>query len=349
MLLTQPYAIAQSSQEIQEALNRWSDQGFFRLKRLGDRIRLESVVSCSAYTLKLQTQYEQRTVQRASEPFHGGAVDDVGVPPDPFQISVACPKDFEERTERIRVPHTESVEGCRECSGSGRVSCSFCLGRGRTTCPWCGGSGSVMRTVTRTETDAQGVTTTRTEMVNESCSCIGGQVTCSSCGGSGHKTCSSCNGSGRIRTFDLLTVDFRCPTLTDVLDATGVPNPLLGTVTGKTVADERAERIPDVVRLDADADQRIAALLAQSHSVQAGQTCIHFQHLHVEQVPIQEVTYRYREGEPKRLWVYGAEAQVFAPDAPKSWLRIFAVALFVAATVGGIVYAILYYNILPKP
>lgn len=85
---------------------------------------------------------------------------------------------------------------CDHCGGAGRVTCTSCSGSGQTSCSSCGGSGG--RHVSRTETDAQGNSTTTMEW--ESCSSCGGsgQDRCSWCWGSGSVTCSTCSGSGEV-------------------------------------------------------------------------------------------------------------------------------------------------------
>jgi hypothetical protein len=103
--------------EIQEVLDRWSSQGFFRLHGLGRRVRLESVVGCFSYTVQLRTELERRTLERASEPYHGGLIDDSGAVPNCWDFDVAAPTDFETRTQRIPVPHTDRVETCSRCGG----------------------------------------------------------------------------------------------------------------------------------------------------------------------------------------------------------------------------------------
>ena len=48
-------------EEVREAINRWS-QGFFRVRYLGDKIFIDKIVPAYSYTVRLRTQYEERTV-----------------------------------------------------------------------------------------------------------------------------------------------------------------------------------------------------------------------------------------------------------------------------------------------
>src|SRR5690349_17233007 len=106
-----------SAESVRLAVNRWSQSGFFRIRSMGDRMAVHEVAARAAHTVRLWSQYEQRTVSRASRPYPGGHVDDRGTPPDPWDIEVHRPTDFENRTEQRPVPHTEQVETCRGCNG----------------------------------------------------------------------------------------------------------------------------------------------------------------------------------------------------------------------------------------
>jgi hypothetical protein len=102
-----------SDDKLREAINRWSRAGFFRVPNMGERITVNQVVEHVSYTVRLWSEYEQRTVGRSSKPYNGGPVDDRGTPADPWSIEVRRPTDYEGRTEKLPVPHTEQVETCR--------------------------------------------------------------------------------------------------------------------------------------------------------------------------------------------------------------------------------------------
>jgi hypothetical protein len=88
---------------------------------------------------------------------------------------------------------------CTTCGGSGRRSCGQCNGQGQQTCRSCAGMG--YRLHDRQESYHDPVTNTtqyRTVQDRVTCSCSGGRVTCSGCGGSGTNTCMGCGGDGQI-------------------------------------------------------------------------------------------------------------------------------------------------------
>lgn len=327
--------------DVRYLLNHWSRKSFFRVKRLGDRISMIEVNPQSSYTFRLQTQYEDRTVSPHSEPYAGGAVDDRGIPPDPGDIPMPRPSDFQERTERVAVPHTERVSNCPRCSGRGTNTCGHCHGFGRVDCPWCNGTGYRTRTETRMEQDAQGNPTSRVETIRENCTCFTGKVQCTGCSGTGTQTCANCRGAGRIKTSERLTVHFHCPILTDVLHGAGVPNHLLRKASGEVVVDERAAPTVGGSDMPPEIQQAANALLQRAQPVDASKSRILLQWLHVERVQIQEVLYQY-SGSSKRLWIYGNEQHIYAPGVPRPWGRLAAILGGALLVVGAILYLLVF-------
>ncbi len=161
------------------------------------------------------------------------------------------------------------------------------------------------------------------------------------CAGSGNGTCLMCGGAGQLKHFQLLTVQFRCPKLTDVLDSTDVPDKLIGKAKGEVVVSEREECVAEGERLEAAIDARINALLKSSHSVPQRLVTVLFQNLHVEKVGIYEVLYRYKQRASQRLLVYGEQNFVYAPKVPKDALNVGLVVTFLSMVVGWMVYILL--------
>lgn len=334
--MSNPAPPALREEEVREAVNRWST-GFFRIPYLGDKMFLDQIVAHRAYTVRLQTQYEERTLSRQSEPYGGGTVDDRGVPPGPWDLPARRPTDFEERTEKLRVPHTEQVGMCSRCAGLGRIDCQPCNGTGRANCTWCHGKGYREEMELRSGTDAQGNQRTGHVSVRKDCThCHQGKVTCNSCNGNGRVTCSSCQGSGRVKTYDLLTVHFHCPTRLEVVDPSAAPDDLLRKLSGEELYDEQLPRIENCPDLPEEAARCVRGLLDKSHALDEAKTRLLFQHLHVERVPVHEVKYRYA-GVSYELWICGDERQVHAPRAPwrtgRLWSILGSVALGVVVVV----------------
>jgi hypothetical protein len=329
---------ALGEEEAREIINRWANAGFFRLKNMGDKIFVEQITPGAAYTICLQTHVEQRQVQQATQPYHGGAVDNRGRAPDRWEVPVAKPGPFEERSQTVPVPHTERVQMCGACAGQGRTSCSLCMGQGRIRCPTCMGLGfieqQIFDPVQQTENAA---ITSRT--VRRGCTCSGGQVVCSGCAGNGLVRCSSCAGSGQVKTFDQLVVRFLTATQGEVIDVTPVPDNWLGRLSGEVLSDlkeqwiERCEVVPETVA------QKANELLAQSHVIDEKQERILLQLVHIERLPLQEVHYQYA-GVDRQLWICGAEQAIHAPNAPWNRQRLFGLIAGILAgvmIVGGLI------------
>ncbi len=329
------------SEKVKQAVNRWSAAGFFRIANMGERITVNQVVPQSSYTVRLWSEYEHRTVSRTSKPFHGGPVDDRGTPPHPWDIPVHRPKEFEERTEQAPVPHTEAVETCGSCLGMGMVNCGPCGGTGRTNCGFCGGRGYRERMETRTETGPGGAPTVRTETIRENCTCMGGKVNCTACSGRGKVQCGPCAGTGRVKSYDLLTVKFSVVERCEVLNATDVPANLLKGATGGVRVEENGERLEQFAPVTADVDAKAHGLLRESHADRPD-TRLLFQRLHVEEVPVQEVRYWFGGPPLRKLWVYGDEEKVHAPDAPWAYGRLAMVLGVVVAVVAVVIAAAVF-------
>jgi hypothetical protein len=328
-------------EQAREILNRWGAAGFFRLKNLGDKIFIDQITSGVAYTIRLQTHYEQRKVRRATTPYLGGMVDDRGRPPDQWDVAIRQPVSFEERTEIVPIPHTERVQMCPDCAGQGRIRCPRCTGQGRMSCPWCGGRGFVEQTVMESGRDAQGNASAQPQMIRRQCSCSGGQVVCSECGGNGILRCPNCAGSGQVKTFDQLVVRFQTAAQAEVLDVTPVPDNWLGRLSGEVLIDQKAHRIEACESLPEAAAGKALELLNKSHEVDERQTHIIMQALHVERLPLYEVAYKYA-GVERQLWVCGNEQDIYAPNAPRNRQRLFWViagtVLAIAALVGLVIF-----------
>jgi hypothetical protein len=328
----EPVAIPE--EEAREAINRWS-RGFFRVRYLGDKIFLDKIAPCFSYTVRLRSQYEERTVSPVSVPYHGSPLDNRGTSPDAWDVAVRRPVDFEERVETLAVPHTDRVTLCPKCAGVGRVDCSQCQASGKVTCPYCGGRGYRESGPSPHESGAANKPfnpSPQTLPARRDCPhCAHGYVSCPACSGNGRKTCSTCEGSGNVRTFDQLTVRFHTVTPHKVLDATDVPDELIRKLPGESVFDRRAERLESCPGMPAAVEDCGQALLRESHTFGERQTRLLFQDLNIQRVPVHEVDYHYA-GVPRRLWIYG-NGQVYAPGAPWRRDRLWAILAAIAAAI----------------
>jgi hypothetical protein len=333
-----------SEEQAREIINRWGAGGFFRLRNMGDKIFFRQVRPGAAYTIRLQTHYERRKVERVSEPYSGGRVDDRGEPPGPWEVPVPQPGEFKERTRTVPVPHTERVERCGQCAGEGQVTCPGCAGQGRTTCKWCGGSGSIQVPVLEPGQGGQGGSM---RVATKRCmNCSGGIVRCGGCSGTGIQRCDESAGHGQVKTFNLLVVRFQTAKQGELLDVTPVPDAWLGKLSGDLLVERKERRVahcppdvpPEVVKKADD-------LLAKSHAVDEARARILLQLLHVERIPLYEVSYTYA-GTDRTLWICGREQALHAPGAPWHRKRLFAVIAGATAVTVAVVAALVYFFVI---
>jgi hypothetical protein len=318
--------------EARRLLNQWSRGGFFRLRDLGSRITIEEITARSSYTVTLQSQYEDRTVEPGFAPYRGEALDDRGEPPHVWDIPVQPPARFEERAERITVPHTDRVESCKSCWGAGRVTCTPCNGLGKVNCPQCQGTGTRHQTETRTQPNAQGVMETISVQVQVPCNCFGGRVNCGQCNGAGRVTCLPCAGAGQVRTFQVAIVHFHCPITSEVIHGSKMPDHLASQAIGEVVIDAQAALALPLPSVTPEVEARMSRLLQQSQTVASDKTRLLFQRLHIEKANMQEIVYRFRSSDTKLLWIYGKDMKVYAPGAPWAWIKL----LLILAGVAGV-------------
>jgi len=308
-------------------VNAWSSKGFFRIHSLGDKIQVGEIQTKSAHTVCLKTQYEERTIVRSSVPHAGGPVDNVGKPPQIWDIPFERPTDFKEQEQKLLVPHTDSIEKCTTCEGKGNVRCPSCHGLGKINCPKCNGTGRYTQYETRSVPNVgKPGYTHKTEPVQKMCMCMGGKVRCSACAGRGTKVCGECQGHGALKFSNVLNVRFHAVTLTDFVNPSAVPDQLIQASSGDILHENRAGRITDFPGIADEIDRRTRDALRKSQTAGDAAPRILFQNLCIQRVPVHDVSYQYSHSGPKRLWIYGKENSVYAPDAPRPRGKILMIA-----------------------
>ncbi|CAI5767475.1 protein SSUH2 homolog isoform X2 [Podarcis lilfordi] len=125
---------------------------------------------------------------------------------------------FQEKTQRIRVPHTSALTACPTCGSTGRSHCSRCNGNSKQQCGRCHGRG--------------------VRFVDDTCEqCSGSGIeNCQECSGTGTTVCNDCEGKGQLLSFIELQVEWKNNVYEYVADErSGFPIELFKTVTGETL------------------------------------------------------------------------------------------------------------------
>jgi len=302
-----------TEQEVRAAVNKWSESGFFRQRHFGDRISIGDATELNTYVVSLETEYEERSVSRKKEPYKGSKLDDSGTPPNPTTIPVEMPAEFENKIIEIPVPHTESAEQCGSCSGAGQKKCPHCGGFGRRICGSCSGSGRRMQMQQRPVFQG-GKTVYQSQSVSVVCtSCSGGRVPCTC--RAGWLTCSSCSGTGKLKVFDMLHVHFRPSVLTEIINTTAVPDDLLRKSKSVTLGSKTASVLNSIEPIAPEVDPKVGAVITKSKQDAAR---IVRQRLQVGRVPVYQIAFSAPKSVGSKLWIYGEERAVYAPDVRAS-------------------------------
>lgn len=208
-----------SDAEIRELFDEWSKTKKSVTTNFGDLINIVRKTNKDSFQSILQTEYETRKMEHRFAPYSGGTVDDKGKIPDMWDISIDRPADFENKTQTLRLPHTEKILTCSICKGNGKVVCPVCDGQEKVRCPECLGDGKIVcRSCKGTgkkncircggfgylkhdESSLVDMAIGHAGKAGDTCpDCKGvGDVACDSCSGEGYKTCLTCSGSGLVR------------------------------------------------------------------------------------------------------------------------------------------------------
>ncbi len=161
---------------IRRILNRWSRDGFFRRRALGQLITPEQIVSYNVYFYELRTLYEGRTpAEPRTRPLTPDDRNSNQIPPDVWAAPVPEVGPFDPvPAQELPLPHSIRIRSCPECSGATVV-----------VCPDCKGTGTVEKVRKVSAPDKSTVNETLT-------------TPCATCRGYGKQQCSRCNGAGNL-------------------------------------------------------------------------------------------------------------------------------------------------------
>lgn len=152
-----------------ERINSWANNlPHHPYKNFGEKIEIKAIKYAPTYPIRMDTQYEKRSVQQTLMPYDGRKIpqrtyfklEDLNA----WKLKLNFPENFIDKTYNYVTTGSEHVTDCATCGAKGWLICSRCDGNIEITCPGCNGKG------------------------NE---------TCSSCQGQGEQTCHNCNGKGK--------------------------------------------------------------------------------------------------------------------------------------------------------
>lgn len=118
---------------IRRLLERWARQGVFRRTTISQLIQPTQILSSNFYLYELRVHYEKRSEPHVSRKIHrsGHAVTPQTPVSNVWDVEITAPDRFVDvPTAIVRIPGTQEIVRCEECSGSGKLLCGECNGRG---------------------------------------------------------------------------------------------------------------------------------------------------------------------------------------------------------------------------
>lgn len=161
---------------IRRLLSRWSRDGFFRRRGLGQLIQPEQIVSYNIYFYELRTLYETRSApQTRTRPQRADDRSAAQLIPDVWSVEVPAVGPFETvKPQELALPNSARILTCPDCSGGGQIACKECQGKG---------------TIEKVRKVSNPDNSTTQEKLD---------VSCPSCRGYGKNKCQTCNATGNI-------------------------------------------------------------------------------------------------------------------------------------------------------
>ncbi len=132
-------ASSEEEQRIRQLANMWSNENWRVARELGTYMDLVSWNVDEVWEVTLQTRWETRTMELATEPYTGRPIGK----PQPFLPvwDYDLPEVTGLKAPASRTPLTglDEIVACTNCNGTGRSLCTACAGRGWMVCPDCRG------------------------------------------------------------------------------------------------------------------------------------------------------------------------------------------------------------------
>lgn len=186
---------------IRRQLNRWSRDGFFRRRALGQLIQPEQIVSYNIYFYELRTAFETRTEPTAR--VRAAQTDDrnqLRAAPNVWEVPVPAEDLFTTvRAKELAIPGSLRVFTCTECGGGAWIPCAACKGVG---------------TIDRQRKVSSPAGTQTTETIAEECP---------TCRGYGKQKCTRCEGSGNLAEEQVFTWSRRAKIFENTDDIDDLP------------------------------------------------------------------------------------------------------------------------------
>lgn len=268
---------------IRRLLNRWSRDGFFRRRALGQLIQPEQIVSYNVYFYELRTLYETRTDPglrvRAQTPDDQRSLQSSA---DVWSVAVPELAPFEPvRARELPVPGSTRIDTCPECMGASQLFCATCKGAG---------------TVEKLSKVSNRDNSRSDETISSACP---------ACRGYGKQTCPRCAGTGNLVHELIFTWSRRAKLFENTDDVEGLPRLAIG---------KRLEPVFDGPINPYHGRWHSVAPLAELLRTAIGEagddTRIIAAELKIQGAPVTEIDFLLDE-KPQRLYLVGFDNELF--------------------------------------
>lgn len=193
-----------------------------------ERVEIRQNDASLAYLAKWEAFCETRSSNWETEAYAGQVIDTYyhGLAPNPWEIPIEYPPLFTEKTVEIHVPHTDIIEQCHKCQGSGRIVCDRCNGYGTVKCVHCANMNH--------------------NMPNQpQCAyCHGNHFNrCDRCNKEGRVSCVTCKQSGKLVKFIQLKATFTVKKMVEMVSNSSLHSKWIEESTGTELCMMRASRL----------------------------------------------------------------------------------------------------------
>jgi serine/threonine protein kinase len=269
---------------IRRFLNRWSRDGFFRRRALGQLIQPEQIVSYNVYFYELRALYETRTepMPRLRPQAPTDQPRAFQTPADVWQVPVPETGPLESvRPRELVLPGSERIFTCTECLGAGKVFCATCKGQGTVE--------KVSRVSNRDRSRSA-------ETIS---------VECPTCRGYGKQVCPRCEGAGNLVEELVFTWSRRAMLFENSDDVEDLPRMAI-----RKCLEPVFEGPIDPYKGPWYSVAPLAEVLREVIKAAGDDTRIGHAELTVRGAPITEVDYLL-DDQPRQLHLIGFEPQLF--------------------------------------
>jgi len=126
-------------ERVRQLANIWSSGNWQIARELGNYMDIVAVQDDEAWEIGLQTRWETRSMETASEAYTGRGPSKAQPVLPIWDYELPEVTGLKAPDTRVRLEGNDEILSCTACNSTGHLLCSTCSGRGWTVCPDCKG------------------------------------------------------------------------------------------------------------------------------------------------------------------------------------------------------------------